>query len=202
MSKLTSEQPASGGVKISVQRFGRFLSGMVMPNIGAFIAWGLITALFIPTGWIPNESLATLVGPMITYLLPILIGYTGGQMIHGVRGGVVGAIVTLGVIAGADIPMFLGAMIVGPFAAWVLKKFDRSIDGKIPSAFEILINNFSSGIIGGGLAIIAFKGIGPVVAALSKMLASGVEWLINTGFLPLANILIEPAKVLFLNNAI
>lgn len=202
MSNLATEKPVSGGVKVSVQRFGRFLSGMVMPNIGAFIAWGLITALFIPTGWIPNESLATLVGPMITYLLPILIGYTGGQMVHGVRGGVVGAIVTLGVIAGANIPMFLGAMIVGPFASWVLKKFDQSIGGKIPSGFEMLINNFSSGIIGGGLAIIAFKGIGPVVETLSKLLASGVEILINSGLLPLANVLIEPAKILFLNNAI
>jgi PTS system mannitol-specific IIC component len=202
MSKLASESPVSGGVKVSVQRFGRFLSGMVMPNIGAFIAWGLITALFIPTGWYPNESLATLVGPMITYLLPILIGYTGGQMVHGVRGGVIGAIVTLGVIAGADIPMFLGAMIVGPSAAWVLKKFDRSIEGKIPSGFEMLINNFSSGIIGGGLAVIAFKGVGPIVEALSKVLSTGVEWLIDTGLLPLVNVLIEPAKVLFLNNAI
>ncbi|MDQ0060304.1 PTS mannitol transporter subunit IICB [Paenibacillus harenae] len=202
MSKLTSDKPASGGVKVSVQRFGRFLSGMVMPNIGAFIAWGLITALFIPTGWIPNESLAALVGPMITYLLPILIGYTGGQMIHGVRGGVIGAVVTAGVIVGSDIPMFLGAMIVGPFAAWVLKKFDKSIEGKIPSGFEMLINNFSSGIIGGGLALLAFKGIGPVVETFSKLLAQGVEFLINTGLLPLANILIEPAKVLFLNNAI
>ena len=202
MSNLATEKPVSGGVKVSVQRFGRFLSGMVMPNIGAFIAWGLITALFIPTGWIPNESLATLVGPMITYLLPILIGYTGGQMVHGVRGGVVGAIVTLGVIAGANIPMFLGAMIVGPFASWVLKKFDQSIGGKIPSGFEMLINNFSSGIIGGGLAIIAFKGIGPVVETLSKLLASGVGILINSGLLPLANVLIEPAKILFLNNAI
>lgn len=202
MNKSTSDKPASGGVKVSVQRFGRFLSGMVMPNIGAFIAWGLITALFIPTGWIPNESLATLVGPMITYLLPMLIGYTGGQMIHGVRGGVIGAVVTAGVIVGSDIPMFLGAMIVGPFAAWVLKKFDKSIEGKIPSGFEMLINNFSSGIIGGGLALLAFKGIGPVVETFSKLLAQGVEFLINTGLLPLANILIEPAKVLFLNNAI
>ncbi|OMF32583.1 PTS mannitol transporter subunit IIBC [Paenibacillus sp. FSL H8-0548] len=202
MSKLELEKPVTGSVKVSVQRFGRFLSGMVMPNIGAFIAWGLITALFIPTGWYPNESLATLVGPMITYLLPILIGYTGGQMIHGVRGGVIGAIVTLGVISGADIPMFLGAMIVGPAAAWVLKKFDQSIEGKIPSGFEMLINNFSSGIIGGGLAIVAFKGIGPVVEALSKVLTTGVEWLIDTGLLPLVNVLIEPAKVLFLNNAI
>ncbi|CAH0121939.1 MULTISPECIES: PTS mannitol transporter subunit IICB [unclassified Paenibacillus] len=202
MSKQASEQAASGGVKVSVQRFGRFLSGMVMPNIGAFIAWGLITALFIPTGWIPNESLASLVDPMIKYLLPLLIGYTGGQMIHGVRGGVIGAVVTVGVIVGAGIPMFLGAMIVGPFAAWVLKKFDKSIEGKIPAGFEMLINNFSSGIIGGGLALLAFKGIGPVVEAISKVLASGVDFLINTGLLPLANILIEPAKVLFLNNAI
>ncbi|WP_138754968.1 PTS mannitol transporter subunit IICB [Paenibacillus sinopodophylli] len=202
MNNQASAKPDSGGFKVSVQRFGRFLSGMVMPNIGAFIAWGLITALFIPTGWIPNESLATLVGPMITYLLPILIGYTGGQMIHGVRGGVIGAIVTLGVIAGAEIPMFLGAMIVGPAAAWVLKKFDQSIDGKIPPGFEMLINNFSSGIIGGGLAILAFKGIGPVVEAVSKVLSSGVEWLIDTGLLPLVNVLIEPAKVLFLNNAV
>lgn len=193
---------SSNGIQVSVQRFGRFLSGMVMPNIGAIIAWGLITALFIPTGWYPNESLASLVGPMITFLLPLLIGYTGGQMIHGVRGGVIGAVATAGVIIGADIPMFLGAMIVGPFAAWVLKRFDKSVEGKIPAGFEMLVNNFSSGIIGGALALAAFKGIGPVVEVFSKALASGVDFLINTGLLPLANLLIEPAKVLFLNNAI
>ncbi|GAA0134394.1 PTS mannitol transporter subunit IICB [Paenibacillus sp. YSY-4.3] len=192
----------SSGFKVLVQRFGRFLSGMVMPNIGAFIAWGLITALFIPTGWIPNEGLASLVGPMITYLLPLLIGYTGGHMIHGVRGGVIGAVVTMGVVVGADIPMFLGAMIMGPLGAWVLKMFDKSVEGKIPAGFEMLVNNFSSGIIGGALALGAFKGVGPVVQAFSNVLAAGVEFLINTGLLPLANLLIEPAKVLFLNNAI
>lgn len=202
MSKVAADQSQSSGFKVAVQKFGRFLSGMVMPNIGAFIAWGLITALFIPTGWIPNESLASLVGPMITYLLPLLIGYTGGSMIHGVRGGVIGAVVTTGVIVGSDIPMFLGAMIMGPLAAWILKKFDKSIDGKIPSGFEMLVNNFSSGIIGGGLALLAYKAIGPSVEALSNIMAKGVEFLINTGLLPLANILIEPAKVLFLNNAI
>jgi PTS system mannitol-specific IIC component len=185
-----------------VQRFGRFLSGMVMPNIGAFIAWGLITALFIPTGWIPNEYLAKLVGPMITYLLPVLIGYTGGQMIHGTRGGVIAAVTTMGVVIGSTIPMFLGAMIVGPLAAWILKSFDKSIEGKVKSGFEMLVNNFSSGIIGAALALAAYTGIGPVVELLSKTLAAGVEALINAGLLPLANVLIEPAKVLFLNNAI
>ncbi|MBW7459484.1 mannitol-specific PTS transporter subunit IIC, partial [Paenibacillus sepulcri] len=200
--QLTGRQASTGGVKVSVQRFGRFLSGMVMPNIGAFIAWGLITALFIPTGWIPNEYLGKLVDPMITYLLPLLIGYTGGQMLHGTRGGVIGAIATMGVIIGSDIPMFIGAMIVGPLSAWILRAFDRSVEGKIRSGFEMLVNNFSAGIIGGALALGAYTGIGPVVEKASQLLASGVEALINAGLLPLANILIEPGKILFLNNAI
>lgn len=196
------KQASSGGFRVKVQSFGRFLSGMVMPNIGAFIAWGLITALFIPTGWIPNDYLAKLVGPMITYLLPILIGYTGGTMIHGTRGGVIGAVTTMGVVIGTDIPMFLGAMIVGPYAAWVLKKFDKSIEGKIKSGFEMLVNNFSSGILGAILAVLAYTVVGPAVQVVSKALASGVQALVNAGLLPLANVLIEPGKVLFLNNAI
>ena len=138
----------SSDIKIKVQSFGRFLSNMVMPNIGAFIAWGIITALFIPTGWLPNETLAKLVGPMITYLLPLLIGYTGGKLVGGERGGVVGAITTMGVIVGADMPMFLGSMIAGPLGGWAIKKFDVWVDGKIKSGFEMLVNNFSAGIIG------------------------------------------------------
>ncbi|GAB2674154.1 PTS mannitol transporter subunit IICB [Paenibacillus thermoaerophilus] len=203
MSQVQKQHTTSeNNVRVAVQRFGRFLSGMVMPNMGAFIAWGFITALFIPTGWIPNEKLASLVGPMITYLLPLLIGYTGGHMVHGTRGGVIGAVATMGVIVGSDIPMFLGAMIVSPISAWILKKFDQAIDGKIRSGFEMLVNNFSAGIIGCVLALIAYAGIGPIVQTVSKTLANGVEFLINHGLLPLASILIEPGKVLFLNNAI
>ncbi|RXZ81697.1 PTS mannitol transporter subunit IICBA [Paenibacillaceae bacterium] len=203
MSQNVNGQSASEqGAKVIIQKFGRFLSGMVMPNIGAFIAWGLITALFIPTGWLPNESLASLVGPMITYLLPLLIGYTGGNMIHKGRGGVIGAVATMGVIVGTDIPMFLGAMILGPLAAWILKQFDKSIEGKTPPGFEMLINNFSSGIIGGLLALGAYKGVGPVVETISKGLANGVQALVDAGLLPLVNVIIEPSKILFLNNAI
>ena len=192
----------SSDIKIKVQSFGRFLSNMVMPNIGAFIAWGIITALFIPTGWLPNETLAKLVGPMITYLLPLLIGYTGGKLVGGERGGVVGAITTMGVIVGADMPMFLGSMIAGPLGGWAIKKFDVWVDGKIKSGFEMLVNNFSAGIIGMILAILAFLGIGPIVEALSKMLAAGVNFMVVHDMLPLASIFVEPAKILFLNNAI
>ncbi len=174
-----------------------------MPNISAFIAWGLITALFIPTGFFPNESLAKMVGPMVSYLLPLLIGYTGGKLVHEQRGGVVGAIATMGVIVGApDVPMFLGAMIMGPFGGWVIKKFDQSVEGKIKAGFEMLVNNFSAGILGGLLAILSFLAIGPAVDVFTGWLVAGVDWLVSTGLLPLTSIIIEPAKILFLNNAI
>ena len=192
----------SSSVKVKVQSFGRFLSNMVMPNIGAFIAWGIITALFIPTGWIPNETLAKLVGPMITYLLPLLIGFTGGRLVGGDRGGVVGAITTMGVIVGADMPMFLGSMIAGPLGGWAIKSFDRAVDGKIKSGFEMLVNNFSAGIIGMLLALLAFLAIGPLVEGLSHILAAGVNLMVQNNLLPLTSIFVEPAKILFLNNAI
>ncbi|WRP07640.1 PTS mannitol transporter subunit IICBA [Rossellomorea aquimaris] len=194
---------AQSNMKVAVQKFGNFLSSMVLPNIGAFIAWGLITALFIPTGFFPNESLAKLVGPMVTYLLPLLIGYTGGKLVHDQRGGVVGAIATMGVIVGApETPMFLGAMVMGPLGAYVIKKFDQMIEGKIRAGFEMLVNNFSAGILGGILAILAFLGVGPAVDAFTNLLVAGVDWLVAAGLLPLTSILIEPAKILFLNNAI
>ncbi|RPK05953.1 PTS mannitol transporter subunit IICBA [Priestia endophytica] len=193
---------AQSNIKVAVQKFGNFLSSMVMPNIGAFIAWGLITALFIEKGFFPNESLAKLVDPMVTYLLPLLIGYTGGKLVHEQRGGVVGAIATMGVIVGSDIPMFLGAMIMGPLGGYVIKKFDRAIEGKVKTGFEMLVNNFSAGILGGILAILAFLGVGPAVDTFTGWLMAGVDWMVAHGLLPLTSILIEPAKVLFLNNAI
>lgn len=189
-------------LKIYVQSFGRFLSGMVMPNIGAFIAWGIATALFIPTGWLPNEELAKLISPMLTYLLPLLIGYSGGKLVAGERGGIIGAITTAGVIVGTTIPMFIGAMIAGPVAGYVIKKFDKVINGKVKSGFEMLINNFSIGILGIILAIVFFKAIGPLVQVANEFLGNGVNTLVKLGLLPMTSILVEPAKVLFLNNAI
>ena len=182
--------------------FGRFLSGMVMPNIGAFIAWGLITALFIETGWCPNETFAGLVGPMSQMLLPLLIAYTGGEVVAGKRGGVIGAIAAMGVIVGSDIPMFIGAMIAGPLAAWILKKFDAFVQPHIRAGFEMLVNNFSLGIIGALLALAAMKGITPLVTILNNAMSAGVGFFVDHGLLPLASVFIEPAKVLFLNNAI
>ncbi len=236
MATTTSSPSARPGARVHVQKFGTFLSNMVLPNIGAFIAWGLITALFIQTGWIaligdklfgvdpfthgygfvsslgawkdadgvPMHDGAGIVGPMITYLLPLLIGYTGGRMTYNdnIRGGVVGAIATMGAIAGASVPMFLGAMIMGPLGGWSMKKLDALWAHKIRPGFEMLINNFSAGIWGGILAVLGFVVAGPFVEGFSKLASNVVDTLVSNNLLPLTSVFIEPAKILFLNNAI
>lgn len=188
--------------RVRLQKLGTTLSNMVMPNIGAFIAWGVLTSLFIEKGWLPNETFATIVGPMITYLLPLLIGYTGGYNVYGQRGGVVGAILTMGVISGSSVPMFIGAMAVGPFGAWVIKKFDEKVQPKIRPGFEMLVNNFSAGLIGFALMLLTFKVVGPFVENMTGAIGDGVQAIVDMKLLPLANIIIEPAKILFLNNAL
>lgn len=185
-----------------LQKFGGFLAGMVIPNVAAFICWGFITACFIPTGWTPNEELAKLVGPMIQYLLPLLIGFSGGRLVYSIRGGVMGAMATMGVIVGSEIPMFLGAMMIGPFAAWIIKKWDNMIENKIPTGFEMLVNNFSAGILGMILIMLAYSIIGPIVAGIATFLGVVAKAIAEAKLLPLLALLIEPGKVLFLNNAI
>lgn len=189
-------------MKAKIQTFGRFLSGMVMPNIGAFIAWGLLTALFIEKGWFPNEQLSSIVSPMLTYVLPILIAYQGGKMVGGDRGALMGAIATIGVICGTEYTMFMGAMIMGPLAGFVIKKFDKAVDGHIPAGFEMIVNNFSVGILGLIMAVIGYYLIGPFMGVILGALSAGVNVLVTHGILPLVTVFVEPAKILFLNNAI
>ncbi|MCD7820737.1 MAG: PTS mannitol transporter subunit IICBA [Clostridiales bacterium] len=189
-------------MKNGVQKMGKVLSGMVMPNIGALIAFGFLAALFIESGWIPNAQLAELNGPMLTYLIPILIAGQGGYMFGGDRGRVVGSIAIMGAIVSSDYTMLMAAMVLGPLGGWCIKKFDTAMDGHMPAGFEMLINNFSCGIIGMLLAIVGYYAIGPIMSAILAVLTAGVNILINANLLPLIAIFIEPAKVLFLNNAI
>jgi len=225
------------GVRARVQRGGAFLAGMIMPNLGAFIAWGLVTALFIPDGWVNRIARATgaigakdstsfateasaIVGPIIVFLIPILIGYTGGRTVHGQRGAVVGAVATVGVIMTPFAlhlgsvkvpapehweslgPQFLGALIIGPVAALVMKYVDRLFESRVKGGFEMLVDNFSAGIVGGVMALVGLFGLGPIVYWITTVLGAFVDSLVNARLLPLASIIIEPAKILFLNNAI
>jgi PTS system mannitol-specific IIC component len=221
MATTTSTSTGGTSARVRVQRFGTFLSNMIMPNIPALIAWGLLTALFIDVGWLPNADLATMVGPTIHYLLPILIAATGGRIVHGDRGAVVGAFAVMGAIAGSDllvaefnatlpadasqlgqVHMFIGAMIMGPLAAYVMKRADALWDGKVKAGFEMLVNMFSAGIVAFLMAIVGFWVVAPVVNEIMDVLGNAVETLVDNNLLPLTSLLIEPAKVFFLNNAI
>ena len=202
MEKTQINTKKSSGFQARFQKFGGYLSRMVIPNIGAFIAFGLITAIFLETGWSPNERIAQLIDPLLKSLLPILIGYSGGELVHGKRGAVAGALATFGLTIGSDVAMFLGAMIVGPLGGWIIKKFDQAIDGKVREGFEMIVDNFSLGIIGGIFCILSFLFIEPIMETITAGLASGVIWVMDHKLLPLSAIFIEPARVLFLNNVI
>ncbi|WP_134765642.1 PTS mannitol transporter subunit IICBA [Nocardioides sp. 1609] len=231
MATSTTHATSSDGLRVRIQKFGTAMSNMIMPNIPALIAWGFLTALFIPDGWLPNADLATIVGPAIHYLLPIIIAATGGRMIYGDRGAVVGAFAVIGAIAGSDlliantnadaltdwlaagkpqaeftelgqIHMFLGAMILGPLSAWVMKQLDSLWDGKVKSGFEMLVNQFSAGITGLAMAIFGFFAVARLVNEITNIASNIVETLVDNNLLPLTSVFIEPAKVFFLNNAI
>lgn len=202
MENVLNRTKGKPSTRAKVQAFGGFLTNMVLPNIGAFIAWGILTALFIPTGWVPNEKLAEMVGPAIIYLLPILLASTGGRMVAGQRGAVMGTVGVIGLIVGSDIPMFLGAMIIGPLGGWIIKKFDKSIENKVAAGFEMIVNNFSIGILGFLLMIVSYFFIGPVITSANNFVTVAIKALVATGFLPILSLINEPAKVLFLNNVI
>lgn len=202
MEKTQVNTKKSSGFQAKFQKFGGYLSRMVIPNIGAFIAFGLITAIFLETGWFPNERIAELIEPLLKNLLPILIGYSGGELVYGKRGAVAGALATFGLTVGSDVAMFLGAMIVGPMGGWIIKKFDQAIDGKVREGFEMIVDNFSLGIIGGIFCILSFLFIEPIMESITAGLANGVIWVMDKKLLPLSAIFIEPARVLFLNNVI
>jgi PTS system mannitol-specific IIC component len=202
-----------GGGRVAVQKFGSFLSGMVMPNIAIFIAWGIITAFFIQTGWTPVGILGGfgttngvanvgVVGPILTYLIPLAIAIQGGRMIYDIRGAVVGSIFTMGVILGSGSTMILGAMICGPLGAYLIKQLDRLWDGKIKPGFEMLVNNYSAGILGFGLFMAGYFWLAPLFKLIAEGLGDAVNFLVQHSLLPLASVIIEPAKVFFLNNAI
>lgn len=201
MKELATEQKGYG-IRVKLQRFGSFLSGMIMPNILAFIAWGILAALFIPTGWLPNEGFNEIVGPTLNYLLPLLVAYTGGKQVYGTRGGVVAAMVTMGLIVGADVTMFLGAMVMGPSAAFLMKKVDSLYENKVPAGFEMLVSNFSAGILAAIITLLCYVGVGPLFDGLNGFLTTGVNYLMEHRLIPLVSIFMEPAKVLFLNNAV
>lgn len=192
----------AGNIKSKVQKFGGFLSGMVMPNIGALIAWGIVTALFLETGYFPNENLAELIGPTLKFLIPLLFAYTGGYNVYGRRGAVAGSIATIGVIIGSDITMMIGGMVMGPLGAWVIKQVDKALDGHVKPGLEMLVDNFSMGIVGAIMMVAGYMIVTPIFSAVTGVLMVCVNFAMAHNILPFTPIFVVPGQVLFLNNAI
>lgn len=190
-------------IRSRVQNFGSFLSSMVMPNIAALIAWGFMAALFIPAGWLPNENFNKIVDPLLRYAIPALIAYTGGNLVNPKMGGVVGVVALMGAIAAAgEEKMLVAAMLLGPLGGWLLKKLQNAYEGHVPEGFEMLVNNFSAGFLALGLALLSYVVVAPLMIGLTLVLSAGINFLLERSLLPLVHIFIEPAKILFLNNAI
>lgn len=199
---IVNKKEEANSLKGTVNQVNKFLIKVMMPNMSAFIVWGIITAIFIPTGWFPNERIAELVGPMIKYLLPMLIGYTGGKIVDGTRGGLLGAVTTMGIAVGTDSTMFLGAMLMGPLSGFVMKQYDKFIAEKLSAKTQAIIDSLVIGIIGTIITILAFFCIGPVVDFITFIFQVAVNFFVNANILPLTSIFIEPGKILFLNNTI
>ncbi len=197
-----------------VQKFGGWLSSMIMPIIGLMIAWGLLTAFFIEKGWTPVAIIEEyIVGNVINYLIPVLIGFNAGRIVHKDRGGFIAAFVVFAVVLGnkynpgfaensTPSPQFLSAMIVGPVSAGILLGIDKLLDGKVKQGFEMLVNNFVMGFLAFGLGIGAFYGMPYVFNSITWALGELVRLLINNKLIFLSALIVEPAKIFFLNNAI
>jgi PTS system mannitol-specific IIC component len=66
----------------------------------------------------------------------------------------------------------------------------------------MLINNFSAGILAVILVLLGNVIVGPIVTGISEVAGNIVDGLVSARLLPLVAIVIEPAKILFLNNAL
>ncbi|UOF91087.1 PTS mannitol transporter subunit IICB [Fodinisporobacter ferrooxydans] len=185
-----------------MNKLGRLLSAMVYQNIAALIVVGMIRALFGVYGWWPNEQLNLLVGPMLNQLIPVLFGYTGGKLLGGQRGAVVAAVVTMGLTQASSVPMIIGAMAIGLFTGWLIQWIDKKLEHRLPAGFELLLANFIAAIVAVVLTLICFAFLGQVVSSFIKDMNHVLEIIVNSDWLLLSSVLIEPAKVFFFNNVI
>ena len=185
-----------------LRKIGNRLSQMMMPHLSIFIAWGFINVVASLQFKELHLLLDGLEQALISYLLPLLIGYTGGKQVEESRGGTIAGIATIGMIIGTNSPQIIGAMIIGPLSVWsyvFIKKYwlDRLKDG-----YEMVANNILAGLVGGVWCLTAIFLIAPVINWLMQASAILILWFIDLKLLPAVSLVIEPLKVFFFNNTI
>ena len=183
------------------RRVGHYLSGMIMPNVSVFITWGIITTLIQYLRGPLQSSFLEMDRLMIQFLFPVLIAYTGGRLIEN-RAGVLAAVAVIGMLTESEDPQILGAMVIGPLIGWIVFLFDKYVLPKVKPGYEMLVRNFSAGILGMLFGYLSLVFIGPIIAGITNQIGFFVGWLIQRNLLLFTNLFIEPLKVLFLNNTL
>lgn len=183
-----------------IRRAGRFYSSVIMENIGVFMFIGLLSVIFNRNGWLPDEELYEISQFAYTTILPVCIAYSGGGRISGKPGGILAVLAVSGILCADTSLGLLSGMAAGPAAGFIWKYTWGFLEKKVPSSMQMLMRNLTAGVIGGGLAALGFYFLTPIFWAIERGIALFIHELLNRNLTGLLSLIIEPAKVFFLNN--
>ena len=200
----------------AIHKFGKFYSNIMINMIGIFIFVGILSVIFGDYGWAPNENIYAISQFVYSYVIPALIAYAAGNHMGQIyekrpdvpktginhAGGAIAVMAAAGVMIADKNCAILGAMILGPVCGLLWKHVLEPLTRKAVQGMEMLTRNLVAAIVGAAFSIAAYYVLTPVLSAVTHVIMMGVDWLIAHKLICLTSILIEPAKVFFLNNSI
>lgn len=184
--------------------------------IGIFIFVGILSVIFGDYGWAPNENIYAISQFVYSYVIPALIAYAAGNHMGQIyekrpdvpktginhAGGAIAVMAAAGIMIADKNCAILGAMILGPICGLLWKHVLEPLTRKAVQGMEMLTRNLVAAVVGAAFSIAAYYVLTPVLSAVTHVIMMGVDWLIAHKLICLTSVLIEPAKVFFLNNSI
>ncbi len=200
----------------AIHKFGKFYSNIMINMIGIFIFVGILSVIFGDYGWAPNENIYAISQFVYSYVIPALIAYAAGNHMGQIyekrpdvpktginhAGGAIAVMAAAGIMIADKNCAILGAMILGPICGLLWKHVLEPLTRKAVQGMEMLTRNLVAAIVGAAFSIAAYYVLTPVLSAVTHVIMMGVDWLIAHKLICLTSVLIEPAKVFFLNNSI
>lgn len=199
-------------MKKLLHRFGKFYTKVIINFIGIFIFVGILSVVFGDYGWLPNKDIYAISQFVYKVVIPLMIAYAAGNQAghcgecvgseHLQAGGAIAVMAVSGMILADGETGILGAMILGPLSGMLWKHVLQPSVKKVKTGLEMLVRNVVAAFAGSIMTLLAFYLIAPAIAVCADMLLLGVNYLIGHKLIWLVSFVIEPAKVLFLNNSI
>lgn len=200
----------------AIHKFGKFYSNIMINMIGIFIFVGILSVIFGDYGWAPNENIYAISQFVYSYVIPALIAYAAGNHMGQIyekrldvpktginhAGGAIAVMAAAGIMIADKNCAILGAMILGPICGLLWKHVLEPLTRKAVQGMEMLTRNLVAAVVGAAFSIAAYYVLTPMLSAVTHVIMMGVDWLIAHKLICLTSILIEPAKVFFLNNSI